>query len=73
MLIWINCILCPSYKDKGRIREQMKAQGEEMRTYAVLVRDLVRAIQMSSLQIMLPAPDLAPPLTSEPPHPADTQ
>ncbi|XP_050142193.1 uncharacterized protein LOC126618142 [Malus sylvestris] len=56
-----------------QMRAQLKAQGEEMRTYAEMVRDLVQAIQMSGLQISLPAPHLVSPSTSEPPRPADTQ
>ncbi|RXH97611.1 hypothetical protein DVH24_009936 [Malus domestica] len=48
---------------KSTMREQMKAQGEELKAYAGL-----RAIQMSSLQISLPVPDLATPSTSEPLH-----
>ena len=39
----------------------MRAQGKEMRTYTGMVRDLVRAIQMSDLQISLPGLNLAPP------------
>ncbi|KAB2629621.1 carotenoid 9-10-cleavage dioxygenase-like [Pyrus ussuriensis x Pyrus communis] len=52
--------------------EQIRAHGEEMKTYLGRVRDLVRAIQMSSLQISLLVPDLATPSTSEPLRPADT-
>ncbi|KAM1121967.1 hypothetical protein TB1_003599 [Malus domestica] len=37
------------------------------------VQELVQAIQMSGLQISLPAPYLAPPSTSEPPCLANTQ
>ncbi|RXI03681.1 hypothetical protein DVH24_004333 [Malus domestica] len=53
--------------------KQMRAQGEEMKAYAGHMRDLVRAIQMSDLQILLPVPDLATLSTSEPLHPADAQ
>ncbi|KAM2609315.1 hypothetical protein TB1_037546 [Malus domestica] len=53
-------------KEQG---EQMKAQGEQMKEQ---MRDLVRAIQTSGLQISLPVPDLATPLTFEPLQPADT-
>ncbi|RXH94796.1 hypothetical protein DVH24_024480 [Malus domestica] len=56
-----------------QMRAQLRAQGEEMRTYAGMVRDLVQAIQMSGLKISLPAPHLVSPLTSEPPRSADTQ
>ncbi|XP_050102826.1 uncharacterized protein LOC126582694 [Malus sylvestris] len=56
-----------------QMRAQLRAQGEEMRTFAGTVRDLVQTIQMFGLQISLPAPHLAPPSTSEPPRPADTQ
>ncbi|CAN6579029.1 unnamed protein product [Malus baccata var. baccata] len=59
--------------------EQMKAQevhirahSEKMNAYVGHVRDLVRAIQMSGLQILLPEPDLDTPSTSEPFHLADT-
>ncbi|XP_050146151.1 uncharacterized protein LOC126621648 [Malus sylvestris] len=51
-----------------QMREQMKAQGEELKAYAGHVRDLVRAIQMSGLQISLPVPNLGTPSTSEPLH-----
>ncbi|XP_009343749.3 uncharacterized protein LOC103935673 [Pyrus x bretschneideri] len=56
-----------------QMKEQIRAQGEQLHTYAGQVRDLIRAIQMTSLQISLPIPDLATPSTSEPLHPADTQ
>ncbi|KAB2626775.1 hypothetical protein D8674_020393 [Pyrus ussuriensis x Pyrus communis] len=80
MLGWKNakhtkeycCILFPSI-ETYLSGDQMRVQGEQMRTYAEQVRDLVRGIQMSGLQISLPAPDLAPPLTSEPLRPDDTQ
>ncbi|KAB2606538.1 hypothetical protein D8674_006255 [Pyrus ussuriensis x Pyrus communis] len=55
-----------------QMKEQLRAQGEEMRSYAGAWRDLVQAIQMSGLQISLPALYLGPPSTSEPPRPADT-
>ena len=55
-----------------QMKEQLRAQGEEMRSYAGAWRDLVQAIQMSGLQISLPALHLGPPSTSEPPRPADT-
>ncbi|KAB2611367.1 hypothetical protein D8674_019399 [Pyrus ussuriensis x Pyrus communis] len=56
-----------------QMKEQIRAQGEQLHTYAGQVRDLIQAIQMTGLQISLPVPDLATPLTSEPLHPADTQ
>ncbi|KAB2635542.1 hypothetical protein D8674_026076 [Pyrus ussuriensis x Pyrus communis] len=56
-----------------QMRAQLRVQGDKMKTYAKTVRDLVRAIQMSSLQISLPTPHLAPPSTSKPPRPTDTQ
>ena len=52
--------------------EQIKAQGEQVKAYAGHMRDLVRAIQMSGLQISLPVPDLPTPSTSEPLCPTDT-
>ncbi|CAN6710269.1 unnamed protein product [Malus baccata var. baccata] len=52
---------------------QLRAQGEEMKTCVRRVQVLVQAIQMSGLQISLPAPHLAPPSTSEPPCHVDTQ
>ncbi|KAB2626657.1 hypothetical protein D8674_020275 [Pyrus ussuriensis x Pyrus communis] len=55
-----------------QMKEQLKAQSEEMRSYAGAWRDLVQAVQMSGLQISLPAPHLGPPSTSKPPHRADT-
>ncbi|XP_068334244.1 uncharacterized protein [Pyrus communis] len=55
-----------------QMKEQLRAQGEEMRSYAGAWRDLVQAIQMSGLQISLPALHLGPPSTSEPPRPVDT-
>ncbi|XP_017181421.2 uncharacterized protein [Malus domestica] len=56
-----------------QMKAQLRVQSEEVRTYAETVRNLVRAIQMAGLQVSLPAPHLDPPLTSEPPHPPDTQ
>ncbi|CAN6559912.1 unnamed protein product [Malus baccata var. baccata] len=53
--------------------ERMKAQDEEVRTCVERVQELVQAIQMAGLQISLPAPHLAPPSTSDPSRPADTQ
>ncbi|TQD84056.1 hypothetical protein C1H46_030378 [Malus baccata] len=53
--------------------ERMKAQDEEVRTCVGRVQELVQAIQMAGLQISLPAPHLAPPSTSDPSPPADTQ
>ncbi|TQD72359.1 hypothetical protein C1H46_042091 [Malus baccata] len=53
--------------------ERMKAQDEEVRTCVGRVQELVQAIQMAGLQISLPAPHLAPPSTSDPSRPADTQ
>ncbi|XP_048440504.1 uncharacterized protein LOC103962781 [Pyrus x bretschneideri] len=55
-----------------QMKEQLRVQGEEMRSYAGAWRDLVQAIQMSGLQISLPALHLGRPSTSEPPRPADT-
>ncbi|XP_068337581.1 peptidyl-prolyl cis-trans isomerase-like 2 [Pyrus communis] len=52
--------------------EQIKAQGEQVKAYAGQMRDLVRAIQMSGLQISLPVPDIPTPSTSEPLCPTDT-
>ncbi|XP_048441125.1 uncharacterized protein LOC125477748 [Pyrus x bretschneideri] len=52
--------------------KQMRAQGEQVKAYAGHMRDLVRAIQMSGLQISLPVPDLPTPSTSEPLCPTDT-
>ncbi|RXH82959.1 hypothetical protein DVH24_003457 [Malus domestica] len=51
-----------------QMREQLRAQGKEMKAYAGHMRDLVRAIQMSGLQISLPVPDLVTPSTSESLH-----
>ncbi|XP_028950316.2 uncharacterized protein [Malus domestica] len=53
--------------------ERMKAQDEEVRTCVGRVQELVQAIQMAGLQISLPVPHLAPPSTSDPSRPADTQ
>ncbi|KAM1467300.1 hypothetical protein ACFX2I_032419 [Malus domestica] len=44
----------------------IRAQDEKMSM-------IVRALAMSGLQILMPAPDLAPPSTSQPLCPADTQ
>ncbi|CAN6721175.1 unnamed protein product [Malus baccata var. baccata] len=52
---------------------QLTVQSEEVKTYAEMVRDLIRAIQTAGLQVSLPASHLDPPSTSEPPHPPDTQ
>nr|XP_028943587.1 uncharacterized protein LOC114819387 [Malus domestica] len=56
-----------------QMREQIRAQGEQLQAYAGHMRDLVRAIQMTSLQISLLVLDLATPSTFEPLHPVDTQ
>ena len=56
-----------------QMRAQLRAQGEELKSYVGTMRDLVQAIQTSGLQISLPTPHFAPPSTSEPPRPADTQ
>ncbi|KAB2628819.1 hypothetical protein D8674_033614 [Pyrus ussuriensis x Pyrus communis] len=61
---------------KGQLEvqgEQMRAQGEQLQAYAGQMKDLIRAIQMTGLQILLPVPDLATPSTSESLHPTDTQ
>ena len=58
---------------QAQLRAQLRAHGEEMKTYAGTMRDLMQAIQTSGLQISLPAPHFAPPSTSEPPRPVDTQ
>ncbi|XP_050111360.1 uncharacterized protein LOC126589948 isoform X1 [Malus sylvestris] len=56
-----------------QMREQIRAQGEQLQAYAGHMRDLVRAIEMTGLQISLPVvPDLATPSTFEPLHPTDT-
>ncbi|RXH83413.1 hypothetical protein DVH24_005666 [Malus domestica] len=57
----------------NQMKAQLRAQSKEVRTYAEMVKDLVRAIQMADLQVSLPRPHLDPPSTSEPPHPPDTQ
>ncbi|TQE10824.1 hypothetical protein C1H46_003524 [Malus baccata] len=46
--------------------EHIRVQDEEMSM-------IVRALAMSGLQILMPTHDLAPPSTSEPLCPADTQ
>ncbi|KAM1333710.1 hypothetical protein FF1_009591 [Malus domestica] len=56
-----------------QMKAQLRAQGEEMKTCVGRVQELVQAIQMSGLQISLPAPHLVPPSTSEPSRPANTQ
>ncbi|CAN6577929.1 unnamed protein product [Malus baccata var. baccata] len=76
MLLFIETLLHPDVALSLRHMAggaQLRAQGEEMRTYAGMVRDLVQAIQISGLKISLPAPHLVLPLTSEPPRSADTQ
>ncbi|CAN6544409.1 unnamed protein product [Malus baccata var. baccata] len=51
---------------EAEIAAQLSAQDDKMSM-------IFRALQMSSLQIPMPAPDLAPLLTSQPLHPIDTQ
>ncbi|TQE05800.1 hypothetical protein C1H46_008483 [Malus baccata] len=55
------------------MKVQLRAQAEELNTCVGRVQELVQAIQTSGLQISLPAPYHAPPSTSEPPCPADTE
>ncbi|KAB2611088.1 hypothetical protein D8674_019120 [Pyrus ussuriensis x Pyrus communis] len=50
--------------------EQMRAENEQMRAQMSMI---VQALAVSGLQIQLPAPDLTPPSTSQPPHLPDTQ
>ncbi|KAM1227869.1 hypothetical protein ACFX2I_007078 [Malus domestica] len=56
-----------------QMKAQLRAQGEEMKTCVGRVQELVQAIQMSGLQISLPAPHLASPSTLEPSRLANTQ
>ncbi|CAN6580736.1 unnamed protein product [Malus baccata var. baccata] len=48
------------------LKGQLAAQGEHMSI-------IVWALQMFDLQISMPAPNLAPPSTSQPLRPANTQ
>ncbi|XP_048431358.1 uncharacterized protein LOC103960391 [Pyrus x bretschneideri] len=50
--------------------EQMRAENGQMRAQMSMI---VQALVVSGLQIQLPAPDLTPPSTSQPPHLPDTQ
>ncbi|RXH90311.1 hypothetical protein DVH24_032668 [Malus domestica] len=56
-----------------QMKAQLRAKGEEMKTCVGRVQELVQAIQMSDLQISLPASHLTPPSTLKPPCHADTQ
>ncbi|RXH80169.1 hypothetical protein DVH24_041316 [Malus domestica] len=56
-----------------QMKAQLRAQEEEMKICVGRVQELVQAIQMSGLQISLPASHLASPSTSEPSRPANTQ
>ncbi|CAN6710434.1 unnamed protein product [Malus baccata var. baccata] len=59
--------------ESAQMKVQLRAQAEELNTCVGRVQELVQAIQTSDLQISLPVPHHAPPLTSEPPCPADTE
>ncbi|KAB2615726.1 hypothetical protein D8674_022314 [Pyrus ussuriensis x Pyrus communis] len=50
--------------------EHIKAENEQMRAQMSMI---VQALAVSGLQIQLPAPDLTPPSTSQPPHLPNTQ
>ncbi|CAN6544269.1 unnamed protein product [Malus baccata var. baccata] len=55
------------------LKAELRAQAEELNTCVGRVQELVQAIQTFGLQISLPVPHHAPPSTSEPPCPADTE
>ncbi|XP_068340476.1 uncharacterized protein [Pyrus communis] len=60
--------------EEMRARDELiRAQGEQMRTQGTQMGMILQALAMSGLQIPMPAPDLAPPLTSQPFCPPETQ
>ncbi|KAB2608661.1 hypothetical protein D8674_011829 [Pyrus ussuriensis x Pyrus communis] len=55
------------------LKGQLAAQGEHIRAQDERMSMIVQALAMSGLQIPMPTRDVAPPSTSQPLHPADTQ
>ena len=55
------------------LKSQLVGQGEHIRAQDERMSMIVHTLAMSGLQILMPAPNLAPPSTSQPLHPADTQ
>ncbi|XP_070681107.1 uncharacterized protein [Malus domestica] len=60
-------------RTEGAKKVQLKAHADELNTCVGRVQELVQAIQTSGLQISLPVPHHAPPLTSEPSCHVDTE
>ncbi|XP_070661371.1 uncharacterized protein [Malus domestica] len=59
--------------EDAQMKVQLRAQAKELNTYVGRVQELVQDIQTSGLQISLPVPHHAPPSTSEPHCPANTE
>ncbi|KAM1016257.1 hypothetical protein ACFX11_027886 [Malus domestica] len=58
----------------ARLRGQVAAQGDHIRAQDERMNMIVQALAMSGLQIpMMPAPNVAPPSTSQPFRPDDTE
>ncbi|RXH82334.1 hypothetical protein DVH24_036675 [Malus domestica] len=55
------------------LKGQLAAQDEHIRAQDERMSMIVQALAMFGLQILMPAPDLAPPSTSQPLRPADTR
>ncbi|XP_050121077.1 uncharacterized protein LOC126598763 [Malus sylvestris] len=53
--------------------DKIAAKGKKIAALGEKMSMILRALQMSGLQIPMPAPNLAPPSTSQPLRPADTQ